>query len=109
MSHIEIFGVDVFFGFTVLGAILSLVLWVWVTARIKPSLIHGPVDTAAVLLSHAAFIGVDGVLLWGVAIRPDPYLFRVILAFVFGIQLVAAFCAALSQRQRHAKARVIKK
>lgn len=100
---VEIFGIDVFLGFAVLGAALSLALWLWVTVNIKPFLVHGTLNTATVLLTNAAFIGIDLILLWGFALRPDPLQFRIVIAFVFGIQTTAALCALLSQRQRKAR------
>jgi hypothetical protein len=99
MNAIEIFGVDLFLGAAAVGAALSLGLWLYVMARIRPALVHGPLHTATVLLATAAFVSLDLVLLWGLVLRPDPILFRMAVAFVFGIQTVAAIAAVLMLRQ----------
>lgn len=99
MNRIEIFGVDLFLGFAVIGAALSLLLWLYVMVRVRPALIHGPMHTATVMLSTSTFIGIDIVLLWGFALRPDPLLFRMAIAFVFGVETVAAISAVLLLRR----------
>lgn len=107
MGRIEVFGTDLFIGFAVIGALISLVLWLFVLARIRPALSSrlGVLHTATVLLSTASFIGIDLVLLWNFAYHPTPQPFRIVVAFVFGIQAVAAASATLFLRRHREKAR----
>lgn len=90
--EIEFLGRPLFFGLSALGALLSLTLWLYVGIRVRPltpTLLH----KITIRLTASAFVMLDLTLLWWFVWRPGGELFRLVIAFDFGVQTTAAIAA----------------
>lgn len=100
MAHeFTLFGYDVLLGFAGIGAIVSMVMWVWVSFGLRGHLVGGLLHAATIILSVATFILIDVILIAGLVFQIDRLAFRMMIAFAFGVQVVAAISALLLLRQ----------
>jgi hypothetical protein len=99
VREFTLFGYDVFLGFAGIGAVVSTALWVWVAFNLRGHLSGGILHAACIILSVTTFLLIDAILIAGLVFQIDRLLFRMLIAFAFGVQLVAAISAILLIRQ----------
>lgn len=99
VREFTIFGYDIFLGFAGVGAMASVVLWVWVSFGIRGHLGGGILHAATIILSVATFLLIDATLIVHLVFQIGQFYFRLMVAFAFGVQVVAAISAILLIRQ----------
>lgn len=99
VREFTLFGYDIFLGFAGIGAVVSMALWVWVSFGLRGHLHGGILHAATIILTIATLMLIDATLVAGLVFQLDRFTFRMMIAFAFGVQVVAAISALLLLRQ----------